>query len=217
MTFNSVTLLTTWVTMLVVFVLGRLATRSLSLTSPTGLQNVFEYIWEFVENTLKQSVTTEHAKKLFDLLITLLIFLALANWVGIIPTLHSPTADPNTTFGLAFMVFILTHYYGVRFRGLGGHAAHFVKPYVLLLPINLIEELSKPLTLAMRLFGNIYAGELLIGVFSKLLPLNLSFILSWIPQVIWLGFSTFIGGIQAFIFMMLTMVYVGSTMGKAHE
>ncbi|WP_028543907.1 F0F1 ATP synthase subunit A [Paenibacillus taiwanensis] len=121
----------------------------------------------------------------------------------------SPTADASVTMGLAIIIFILCHYLGLV-KNTKGYFKHYVQPYVIFLPINLIETLAKPLTHGMRLYANIYAGEVLITVL-----LGAGF---WgIPGLVaWQGFSIFIGAIQAFVFTILTMVYIGQ-MIETHD
>jgi F-type H+-transporting ATPase subunit a len=96
--------------------------------------------------------------------------------------------------------------YGIRSKGLRGYLKHFLEPYPILLPLNIIEELVKPLTLALRLFGNIFAGGIMISLIAVLLPKWVN----WLPNVIWKLFDTlFLGAIQAFIFALLTVLYFG--------
>lgn len=117
----------------------------------------------------------------------------------------SPTADASVTMGLALMIFVLVHYLGMT-RNTKAYFKHYFKPYIIFFPINLIEQLSKLLTHGMRLFGNIYAGEVLISVLVGA---------GWfgIPGlVVWQGFSIFVGVIQAFVFMILTMVYLSQSL-----
>jgi F-type H+-transporting ATPase subunit a len=120
----------------------------------------------------------------------------------------SPTADASVTMALALMVIVLTHYMGIT-RNTKGYFKHYIEPYVPFLPLNLIKEFAKLLSLGLRLYGNIYAGEVMIAVI-----LGLS---AWgIPAlVVWQGFSVFVGAIQSFVFVMLTMVYMSQTL--VHE
>lgn len=123
----------------------------------------------------------------------------------------SPTANPSVTMGLAALVIGLSHFLGL-FRNTRGYLKHYVEPNVGFLPIHIIEQASKLLTLGLRLFGNIFAGEVMIAVI-----LGLSV---WgIPALmVWQGFSIFVGSIQAYIFVMLTMVYISQVMPhEKHE
>jgi F-type H+-transporting ATPase subunit a len=121
----------------------------------------------------------------------------------------SPTADASVTLGLAGFVILMSHYLGIV-KNTRHYFKHYLEPFPAFLPINLIEQISKLLTLALRLFGNIFAGEVMIAVILKV------GIFGIIPLIVWQAFSTFIGSIQAFIFTTLTMVYL-SQMVKHEE
>jgi len=111
----------------------------------------------------------------------------------------------NFTLALALIVIISMHIIGVRRRGFGGYYGHLTKPYWFMLPINLIEEIAKPITLALRLFGNIFSGTIMVSLIT-LFP---AYIL-WFPNAAWKLFDLAIGLIQAFIFALLTVLYFGS-------
>ncbi len=115
----------------------------------------------------------------------------------------SPTADANVTLALAIMVVILSHIFSVKYLGAKTYVKHYFQPSPLFFPIHIIEELSKPLTLGFRLYGNIFAGEILIGVIL-MMPIWAGV---W-PLMVWQGFSIFVGGIQAYVFTILSMVYI---------
>lgn len=217
MVVNSKTVMTTWVVMAVVLALFLIAAHRPSVESPPTIQNMLEFVFDFVNGFLNDA--GENGRRLFELLVTLVMFLGVANVLGLLPGWgliegpNSPTADPNAAFALTLIVFFLIHFYGFRFRGLWGHIRTFFKPYPLLFPINALESLTNPLTLAMRLFGNIFAGELLIDVFLNLFKFgSLGYFISIPVQVFWLFFGAFVALIQAFIFMMLTMAYVSNSM-----
>lgn len=205
------TIMMTWVVMAILLVVGFLAARTVSQRVPGGMQNVLEMIVEGLEKQMESSLGTK-AKKFTPLIITLFLFILISNWLGLVPKLTSPTNDLNTTLGLALMVVVIVHLAGIREKGLG-YFAHFLKPYIFFLPIHMVEELAKPVTLAFRLFGNILAGEILIEILLKLVP-------KWmpLPNVIWLAFSIFVGVIQAFIFTMLTLSYLSNAVSdEQHE
>ena len=128
----------------------------------------------------------------------------------------SPTADPAVAMGLAALIFLMSHILGIT-RNTKAYFKHYLQPYPFFLPINLIEQVSKVLTHGMRLFGNIFAGEVLISVILRLGVLGpAGWVASILGLMIWQGFSLFVGTIQAFIFVMLTMVYF-SQMLESHE
>ena len=142
------------------------------------------------------------------LAIALFMFILIANWLELIPTMDkvpAPTADVNVTFALALVVIIWMHATSIRRKGVKGYLKHYGQPYVALTPLNILEELAKPITLALRLFGNIFSGTimlLLIGLFP-------AYVVPW-PNAVWKLFDMFIGVIQAFIFALLTILYFSS-------
>jgi F-type H+-transporting ATPase subunit a len=125
--------------------------------------------------------------------------------------LAPPTGDVNLPLALALTVFFLVHYNSVKARGWKGYFKHYAQPYAALTPINIIEEITKPITLTFRLFGNIFSGVLMVAVIVTLIPPYLS----WIGLLIWKPFDElFIGAIQAFIFALLTIMYLGMGMSR---
>jgi F-type H+-transporting ATPase subunit a len=207
---NGDTIMMTWIVMAILLIIGFLAARSVSQRIPSGMQNVIEIIIEAFHKQMEDALGAK-AKRFAPLIISLFLFLLISNWLGLIPGLTSPTNDLNTTLGLALLVVTIVHLSGIRDKGLG-YFAHYLKPYAFFLPIHMVEELAKPITLAFRLFGNILAGELLIGILLVLVP-------KWmpVPNVVWLGFSVFVGVIQAFIFTMLTLSYISSAVSEEHH
>ena len=141
------------------------------------------------------------------------MFILIANWLEVIPTgyprelLGAPTGDVNLPYAMAIFVIVLVHVASFRARGVKGYASHYLKPFPILLPINVIEEITKPITLSLRLFGNMFAGGLMVALIG-LLPVFV------VPagDVVWKLFDMFIGFIQAFIFALLTVVYFGIAM-----
>lgn len=121
--------------------------------------------------------------------------------------LTSPTNDINVALGLSIMVSVTVYILGVMQAGLG-YFRHFVKPFAAMLPLNILEELSKPLTMALRLFGNILAGEILLTVLYQLVP--------WLVPNLWVGFSLIIGFLQAFIFTMLAVIALAPIFRTKH-
>ena len=199
MTFNWETLCMTWLTMAIVLIIAFLAVRNLSLV-PRGWQNVIEMVVEGLQAQMKGTMG-KGGMFLAPFIISLFMFLLVSNWLGLIPGMASPTNDLNTTLGLALLVIVMVHVLGVARKG-GHYIGHFFKPTPIFVIINAIEEIAKPITLSFRLFGNILAGEILIIILLKLMPIWMP-----VPSVIWLAFSIFIGAVQAFIFTMLSMAY----------
>ncbi len=123
----------------------------------------------------------------------------------------SPTATPSVTFALALIVLLYSHYLGLR-KGVGKYFKHYIEPNPGILPLHLMEEfIIKPLTLPLRLFGNIFAGEVLIAVL-----LSAGVVVATLPLIVWLGYSVFVGSVQAFIFTTLTMVYISQKVNDHH-
>jgi F-type H+-transporting ATPase subunit a len=202
----------------IVVILGLLTARSATHLAPGKLQLFYETVVEQVEDQVGMDLK-ERAPFVVPLAITIFLFILASNWLAVIPSGHKPeylpppTADVNLTYALGLIVVIWSIATGIRQRGLGTYLRHLKEPYIFLLPINILEELIKPFTLALRLFGNIFAGTVMLLIIT-LLP---SYIL-WFPNGIWKLFDLFIGLIQAFIFALLTILYFGSAIGpkEAH-
>ena len=144
------------------------------------------------------------------LAISLFFFILFANWLELLPLrlneefhiLSVPTADTNLTYALALFTLFSVWVYGIRQKGLKGYLKHFAEPFAVLLPLNVLEELIKPVTLALRLFGNIFAGGIMLSLIT-LIPIYAM----WAPNVLWKAFGGIIAVIQAFIFALLTVLY----------
>jgi F-type H+-transporting ATPase subunit a len=210
-TLNGDTITATLIAGAIVVLLGVLATRRASVDKPSKLQLGFEAVTEEVERQVETTMGIKTAPFVVPLAETLFVFILVANWLSIIPTGHHPeyapppASDVNFTYALALFVIVTMHVVGIRKRGVRGYYSHlFRKPYVMV-PLNLLEELMKPITLALRLFGNIFAGTIMVALLAAL-P---SFLL-WAPQILWKVFDMFIGLIQAFIFGLLTVLYMSS-------
>ncbi len=196
---NMQTMYMTWIAMAIVLVLFVLASRSPKLV-PSGIQNVMEFFVDFLNGLMEGVLGVKGTKYMAPFVITLFMFIFISNEIGMLPQVGvhwtSPTNDINTCFGLSLTVAIGVYVVGVIKNGLG-HFKHFVSPSVAFLPLHLMDEITKPLTMALRLFGNILAGEILLIVLYQLAP--------WVVPELWVMFSLFIGFLQAFIFTMLTL------------
>jgi len=175
------------------------ATQRMKLI-PGPLQSLLEMLVEFMEGLVKANMG-EKGLVYLPFFATLLFYIFVANMVGLIPGLRSPTADVNVTFGLAVSVMVAMQYVSVRAHGFFGWLAHFFRPNILFFFLHLMELITRPLTLALRLFGNIFAGEVLIVILYSLMP--------YLVPTLWLAFSVVIGAIQAYIFAILSMAYTG--------
>jgi len=191
----------------IVLLIAIIATRNLRIIPGSRLQNMIEIIVEALLEQVDNNIGPK-GRKVAPLVITLFVYLLISNWLGLIPGFTSPTNDINCDLGLALIIVLVVNVLGIKEKGFAGHFGHFLKPHFLFLPINLIEELAKPVTLSARLFGNIMAGEILIVVLTKLVPY-------FIPSI-WLAFSVFVGVIQAGIFTMMSMTYLANALQDNH-
>ncbi len=220
-----------WTLLVGLFVLIGLAmmVRRLNMRSPRGLQNWMEWTFEFVTNMSRDTMESERAvQAILPLAFVMLVYLFVANWLGLFATieiepshsipwlgitahvkyslLNSPTENMNMTLGLAVMVWLISHFKGLR------HPVQYFKHYIN--PMAIIDEITNPLTHGMRLFGNILAGEVLIGAILKM-PMLFGWIPTGLPLLlIWLLYSGFVSTIQAYIFALLLTLYIGN---KDHD
>ena len=188
---------------------------------PNKRQNVFEYLLDFTNGIVKDNDSDVDAQKHLSLYaLVLFLFIWFMNQLGMFMEvkvddwvfIKSPTADPVATMSFAMMTLLLSFTFGVQRFGVGGYLKNYTQPVGFMLPINIIEEFTNFLTLSLRLYGNIYAGEVLLTLIGNDLahaggPFTL--ILAAPLAMIWQGFSVFIGSIQAYVFVTLSMVYIG--------
>jgi F-type H+-transporting ATPase subunit a len=210
-TLNGDTIVSTLIAGAIVVILGVLLRRSMSVRQPGRVQLFFEAVTQQVEDQVESTMGIKTAPFVVPLAMGLFLFILIANWLAIIPTpgdpefMPPPAADVNLTYALALLVIVTMHVTGVRKRGFRGYYHHLFKPYKVMFPINLIEEIAKPLTLALRLFGNIFSGVIMVSLIALFPPAIL-----WAPNFAWKLFDAFIGLIQAFIFGLLTIIYFSS-------
>lgn len=195
------TVLTTWVIMVVLWLLAWLLTRNLR-NDPGPVQTAIEGIVAMIENAVN-AVAPEHGPRIMPFVGSLWIFLVIANLSGLIPGVHSPTRDLSTTAALAFLVFLSTHWYGIRFQGLKNYLRHYLAPMPLLLPFHLVSEVTRTIALAVRLFGNIMSLEM-----AALLILLVAGFLAPVP-ILMLHIVEAL--VQAYIFGMLALIYVAGS------
>jgi F-type H+-transporting ATPase subunit a len=206
MTWNADTMWATAAAGAVVILLGLWMRAKVTSQVPSKIQIFWESITEAVTNQVEASVGRVHPF-IIPLAICLFVFILVANWFEIIPSDHhlpAPTADVNLTYALGLFVIVGVHVFSIRQRGWKGYVKHYFQPNPALFPINLIEEIVKPFTLALRLFGNIFSG----GIMLLLIGLMPAYLL-WGPNAVWKLFDMFIGLIQAFIFALLAILYFG--------
>jgi len=223
MTFNIDTIFSTLVAGAVVLIMGFILRSRLAKPHTDHVPSRLQLIWESVVGEVNRQVEDNLGKVhpyVAPLAISLFFFILIANWLELIPSrpnddaphlLSAPTADTNLTYALAAVTIVSVWVYGIRMKGVKGFFGHFLEPFPVLLPLNILEELVKPITLALRLFGNIFAGGIMLALIG-LIPLWAG----WLPNIAWKAFDMFIGGIQAFIFALLTVLYFAMA-GAGHD
>lgn len=208
----------------IVFLIAVLSTRKLAM-KPTGIQNFMEWVMDFVKNIINSTMDWKDGGRFHILGITIIMYIFVANMLGLPFSIvvdgvlwwKSPTADPAVTLTLATLVVGLSHFYGVKMRGANAYGKEFFKPFWFMFPIKIIEEFANTLTLGLRLYGNIYAGEILLSLLAAGLATGVGgTIAAALPMLVWQGFSIFVGAIQSFIFAMLTMVYLAHKVSHDH-
>ncbi len=208
---------TTLIAAAIVFGLGLLMRRKVTSGVPGKLQLFWETLVEQVSDLASSAIGPE-GLPFVGLGVTIFFFILVCNWLAFIPSgepgfLAPPTGDVNLPLALALIVIFLVHYNSVKKLGGRGYFRHYKGAYRALTPINVIEEITKPITLTFRLFGNIFSGALMVTVIVTLIPPYLS----WIGLAIWKPFDElFIGAIQAYIFGLLTIIYLGMGMAESH-
>jgi F-type H+-transporting ATPase subunit a len=168
---------------------------------PTVLEMLVGFLNDIISDVMGQS-----AEPFLPFLGALIIFIALANTVGVVPILVTPTRDINTPLALAIAVFFAVHYFGVRGKGALGYLKSLSSP-IFMLPLEIVGQLSRTLSLTLRLFGNVISTELIVAVIFMLIPPGVPLIL--------MGFSMFTGVLQAYIFTSLAAVYIGAALEEA--
>ncbi len=225
-TLHSDTIIATLVAGSLVLILGFLARRALTRDPedhvPTKLQLVWEAVVGQVNTQVEDNLGRVHPYAA-PLAVSLFFFILFCNWLELLPLklneethiLVVPTADTNLTYALAAVTIVSVWTYGIRQKGLKGYLKHFFEPFPVMFPLNLLEELIKPITLALRLFGNIFAGGIMLALIT-LMPLYIL----WAPNLLWKAFGGAIAVIQAFIFALLTVLYfamAGAGHGDEHD
>jgi F-type H+-transporting ATPase subunit a len=195
----------------VIVVMFALLRPRLSVDRPGGLQHCLELVYLFLRGTA-QDVVGSHGHSYLAYFGTVFIFILFSNLLGIIPTLESPTMFAAVPLGCALATFVFYNLMGFREQGVGRYLKHFAGPLPLLaplmVPIELISHMSRPLSLTIRLYANMYAGEQVTLAFIGLVPL--------VIPVAFMGLHIFVAFLQAFVFTLLTMVYVAGAVEHEH-
>jgi len=194
------TIIATWVSMLIIIVV-------------VGLMNIFkpelsEMVVEFLSNLISDIMNINNPEPYLPLIGSLAIFITVANSTGVLPFLASPTSDINTPLALALVVFVAIYYYGIRSKGLVKFFKEFASP-IFLLPLEIVGQVSRTLSLTLRLFGNVLSGDLIVSILLSLIPL-------FVPLPL-MGLSLLIGLLQAYVFTALASVYVASSIEVAEQ
>jgi len=199
----------TWLVMAILIALSVIATRGMKLV-PTGFQNFFEPIIVMIEDMMEE-IMGPKGKTYFPLIATIAFFILTCNLIALIPGFYPPTASLNTNAAMALTVFVMTHIIGVKEHGMS-YIKHFTGPIwwmaPLMLPIEIIGHMARPLSLTLRLFGNMYGHEIVIMVFIFMAPLIVP-----VPIMI---MGVLVAFIQTYVFMLLSMIYIAGALEEAH-
>lgn len=205
------TVVTMWVIIAVLGLVSWLATRRLKAV-PGPIQSAAEMAVAKLQDYFAGTMGRDNARRYFPIMATFFIFIVVSNYSGLLPGAgHGfavPTANLSTTAGLAVIAFFTTHIVGVKRRGVLGYLKTFISPFILMLPLNLIEQVVRPFSLALRLYGNLYGEEMVTEQLSGIFPL----VLPLVMQVLSLLFCL----IQAVVFTMLLSVYIEEAVGEEH-
>ncbi len=227
LTFDWTTIISTTTAFVIVLALGIFLSRKLSVR-PNKRQNLLEWVVDFTNGIVKDQMPAQSGSTYRLYIFTLFLFIFVSNEMGLFlqfgsdaAQAKSPTSIPLITLTMAFMSLLVAHFAGVSKFGLTGYLKNtFLKPAPVLLPVTLIDQVTNLLTLGLRIYGNIFAGEILLNLIAGFaLPNNtlsspIDFILSIPLEMVWQGFSLLIGAIQAFVFATLTSVYISQMVTK---
>lgn len=201
----STTVVVSWGIMAVLVVGAWLVTRRLSL-HPSRTQAVLELLVETIDTQIHDTMQVDPAP--YRALVgSIFLFVLAANWSGLVPGIEPPTAHLETDAALAGIVFIATIVFGLRARGVGGYLATFAEPGWLMVPLNLVEQITRTFSLMVRLFGNVMSGVFVVGI-----ALSLAGLIVPIP---FMALDLLTGAIQAYIFSVLAMVFIGAAVHPA--
>jgi F-type H+-transporting ATPase subunit a len=216
LTINVDTVISSAIAAAIVAAFALYLARKVTSGVPSRLQLIFETVTNQVERQVEGNLGIRTAPFVVPLAISLFFFILIANWLSVLPHawetyVRPPTSDVNLTFAMAIFVMILVWVTGIRVKG-AHYFKHFIEPYPVMLPLNIIEELTKPVTLSLRLFGNILSGTVMVSVLA-LMPAAVQ----WLPTSAWKLFDLFIGLLQALIFALLTIIYFGFAAASKEE
>ncbi|MCK5247913.1 F0F1 ATP synthase subunit A [Candidatus Bipolaricaulota bacterium] len=204
--FDKAAMIMSWIVIGLLTVLALFLRRALRQDiedKPNRAQAALDMLIDLLQGQLTSSFSSEKlAIEMFPFISTLFLFVLFSNWLGIVPGLSSPTQNLNITMGLALMVFAVSQVLAMRAKGMKAYWKGYLEPMPFMLPLNIVGELSKPMSHGFRLFGNVLAGTILITVvMAKFAPII-------VPSGLHLIFGLFFGGIQAFVFAILAVAYI---------
>ncbi|KUO51292.1 MAG: hypothetical protein APF76_17595 [Desulfitibacter sp. BRH_c19] len=200
------TVVNQWIAMLILFGLIYWITRGLKSRPQGKKQVIAEFMVQFIQDLLEPALGKK-GRKYIPLVGTLFLFILTMNLLWFIPGLMPPTTDLSTTFGLAITTIITINLIGVINNGLKGYLHHFAQPFAALMPLNIVEEAVKPVSLSLRLFGNMFGEKVVVTILFILLP-----VLIPVPVML---LGVLMGVIQAFVFTLLTVTYLTTSI-KGH-
>ncbi len=199
----------TWLVMAILIAVAFAASRAISLV-PSGTQNLMETVISGIDNLLEETMG-EEGKAYFPLIATFALFILVSNLIALIPGLYPPTANVNTNAALALTVFVMTHAVGIKKHGVS-YLKHFMGPIWWLAPlifiIEIIGHLARPLSLTLRLFGNMWGHEIVLMIFIALVPFVVP-----VPMML---MGVLVAFIQTFVFTLLAMIYIAGALEEAH-
>lgn len=183
---------------------------SLSVEKPGAFQHLFEWVWIWLGDH-SEEVIGHHGRRFIRFLATLFLFILIANLLGLVPGFESPTQEVTIPLGLAVVAFVYYHWQGIRQLGVGHYLKQFMGPIPamapLMIPIEIISHLARVLSLTVRLYANMFAGELITMIIVALVP---------VAGVLFMGLHLFVGILQAYIFLVLAMVYLSGAVAEEH-
>jgi F-type H+-transporting ATPase subunit a len=205
----NATLVYTWIVMAVLVTGSWLITRNLSVEPAISRwQSALETIVSYIQDEI-HDIAQRDARPYLPFVGTMFLFISLSNLLGIVPYFEAPTSSLSTTAALALCVFVAVPAYGISQEGVSAYLKHYIQPTPLMAPFQIISELSRTLALAVRLFGNVMSGGLIIVILLSIVPLFLPIVLT--------ALELLIGQIQAYIFAVLAMVYIASAVSAREQ
>lgn len=222
--FDLTILAMTLLTVLIVFLFVFWASRHMTM-KPKGKQNVLEWLYEFIQNLIRPNLGV-YTKNYTFLAFTLFLFVLVANNLGLVAKLEtdklnfwtSPTSNFMVDLTLSLIIAVIVHFEGIRKNGFKGYFKGYLTPTPAMLPMNILEELTNIASLALRLYGNIFAGEVVMTLLLQFANLSVfTAPVAFVLNLAWTAFSVFISSIQAYVFVLLSTKYIGNKLDTQVE